>query len=174
MRRGMRNCLGSDGAFLLHQSHLHTRWDPTRGEEVISFLAKYPAPAAAGQHECWEVVTSGICSSWVWLGSQGLPTTCKRDISLQFPLLYCALDGKNFTARALLQAPTAGKGFSDTRIDGCKKHSLGSLKIPCIRGRCGFEVNFPEEKWLVQKSWKTTQKLLVEGNIQQLWLSKCK
>lgn len=70
-------------------------------------------------------------------------------------LLYCTLDGKNFTARTLLQAPTAGKCFSDATIVGCKK-ILGSLKIPYIRGGHGFEVNFPEEKRLVQKSWKTT------------------
>lgn len=89
-------------------------------------------------------------------------------------LLYCAWMVRISQQRTLLQGPTAGKGFSDTRIDGCKKNCFRSLKIPCIRGRCGFEVNFPEEKWLVQKSWKTTQELLVEGNIQQHWLSKCK
>lgn len=89
-------------------------------------------------------------------------------------LLYCTSDGKNFTARTSLQAPGAGKCFSDTKIDRCKKNSFRSLKIPYIRGRHGLELNFPEEKWLVQKSWKTTQELLVEGNIQQLWLSKCK
>lgn len=89
-------------------------------------------------------------------------------------LLYCTLDSKNFTARTLLQALTAGKCFSDTKIDWCKKNSFRSLKIPYIRGRHEFEVNFSEEKWLVQKSRKITQELLVEGNIQQLWLSKCK
>lgn len=155
-RRGMRNCLGSGGAFSSHQSHLYTRWNPTRGEEVISFLAKYPAPAAAGQCEWWEVVT-------VWhLCICGLAWLTRVPHNLQkgyFPpvfLLYCTLDGKNFTARTLLQAPTAGKCFSDAKIDRCEKNSFRSLKIPYVRGEHGFEVNFPEEKWLVQKSWKTT------------------
>lgn len=43
----MRNCLGSGGTFASHQSHLHTRGNPTGGEEVTGFLAKYPALAAA-------------------------------------------------------------------------------------------------------------------------------
>lgn len=153
-RRGMSNCLGSGGAFSTHQRHLHTRWNPTRSEEVISFLAKYPAPAAAGQRGWWEVVTSGICASLVWLTKA--PYNLQREYFPPVFLLCCTLDGKNFTARTLFQAPTAGKCFSDAKIDGCKKNYFRSLKIPYIRGGHGFEANFPEEKWLVQKSWKTT------------------
>lgn len=46
-RRGMRNCSGSRGTLVSHPSHLLMKGNPTWGEEVTDFLAKYPVPAAA-------------------------------------------------------------------------------------------------------------------------------
>lgn len=87
-RRGMRNCSGSRGTLVSHPSHLLTKGNPTWGEEVTDFLAKYPIPAAVWgtNGERWTCVRPFglICASaWLCLGSQSLPMTCKMDISLQ-------------------------------------------------------------------------------------------
>lgn len=96
-RRGMRNCLGSSGTCASHQSHLHTRGNPTRGEEVTSFLAKYPAPAAAcsTSGERWTRLAL-VCilstSSAFWLGCalahKASPQPAKGTFPFGFPSLW--------------------------------------------------------------------------------------